>query len=202
MARRRGYEQVRDMALSLGLVIVFVMVTVAFLGGSLGILREDPAARDVRPVDYREELRTAVQEADYEVLAPSGVPDGWVSQSARAVSAEDPTASVELQIGFLTPDSRYATVVQTDDDLPDVLEGRRLGDEAEATVDVAGRAWQQHRRLDRDEVALVRTEGSRTVVVTGDARAEDLVTLAAGLRPADEVPEGAPVGTDGFQPID
>lgn len=200
--RRRGYEQVRDMGLSLGLVIVFVFVTVAFLGGSLGILRAEPVAREVRPVDYREALGTAVRTADYEVLAPAGVPAGWVCQSARTSPAEpEGPASVLLQIGFLTPGKRYASVVQTDAEPGDVLESQRLGDEVEGTVDVAGQEWEQRRRVDRDEVALLRTEGARTVVVTGDAGVDDLRMLAAGLRPAGEVPAEGPGGPGSYEPI-
>ena len=190
------------MGLSLGLVIVFVFVTVAFLGGSLGILRAEPVAREVRPVDYREALRTAVRVADYEVLAPTGVPAEWVCQSARTGPAgpEGP-ASVLLQIGFLTTDKRYATVVQTDAETGDVLESQRLGDEVEATVDVAGQPWEQRRRVDRDEVALLRTEGPRTVVVTGDAGVEDLRVLAAALEPAGEGPADDPGGSGSYEPI-
>lgn len=190
------------MTLSLGLVIVFVFVTVAFLGGSLGILRQEPVARDVRPVDFTDEVRAAVAEADYEVLAPSDVPVGWVPQSART-AAPDATGqgSVLLQVGFLTPGRRYATVVQSDAEPADVVDAQRLGERPEATVDVEGRPWQQHRRVDRDELALVRTEGARTVVVTGDAPLDDLRLLAAGLEPAEGAAAPQP-GGDGFAPID
>jgi hypothetical protein len=188
------------MTLSLGLVIVFVFVTVAFLGGSLGILRQEPLARDVRPVDFTEEVRTAVVEADYEVLAPSDVPTDWVPQSARTAAPDAAgQGSVLLQVGFLTPQERYATVVQSDAEPAAVVEAQRLGEQPEGTVDVEGRPWQQHRRVDRDEHALVRTDGQRTVVVTGDAPLDDLRVLAAGLEPADAA--APPPAGDGFAPI-
>ena len=191
------------MSLSLGLVILFVFVTVALLGGSLGILRDDPAARDVRPIDYTDELSRALAEAEFEVVAPAEVPNGWVSQSARTEVRPDQGTSVLLQIGFLTADERYATVAQTDDEPSEVLEAYRLGEEIEATVDVAGRPYEQHRRTDRDEIALVRTEGGRTVVVTGDASLADLTDLAASLRPADSLPTQAPgAGAGEFTPVD
>lgn len=194
------------MTLSLGLVIVFVFVTVAFLGGSLGILREEPLARDVRPVDFRDEVDVAVATADYTVLAPTGAPADWVPQSARTAPAgEGSEGSVLLQVGFLTPQQRYATVVQSDAPAADVVAAQRLGDAPEATVDVAGRTWQQHRRVDRDELALVRTEGERTVVVTGDAPLADLRRLAEGLEPAGATSDGGSGGPatpgGGFQPI-
>lgn len=188
------------MSLSLGLVVVFVLVTVAFLGGSLGILRADPNARDVRPVDFRPELAQAVSTADYEVLAPVDVPDDWVSQSARAVPAGVDGGSTLLQIGFLTPSRRYATLIQSDGDPAAVLDAQRLEPVAESTVDVAGETWQSHRRVDRDEVALVRTDPDRTVIVTGDAVLDELSRLAAGLGPADQVPDSND-GADGFAPI-
>lgn len=191
------------MLLSLGLVIVFVFATVAVLGGSLGILRDDPAARDVRPVDYTETLQRATEVADFGVLAPGGVPEGWVAQSTR-LEQPGPSASASalVQVGFLTDDGRFAGVVQSDADPSALLEAQSVGEEVEALVDVDGVPWEQHRRVDRDELALVRTEGARTVVVAGDAVLDDLRLLAGGLRPADEAVGGAGDGSGSFEPID
>lgn len=191
------------MVLSLGAVIVFVVVTVALLGGSLGILRDDPVAREVRPVDYTETLRRATDVADFRVLAPGDVPEGWVAQSTRLEQPGPPaSASALVQVGFLTDDGRFAGVVQSDADPAALLDSQSLGEEVEALVDVDGVPWEQHRRVDRDELALVRTEGARTVVVAGDAVLDDLRLLAGGLRPADEALDGRDGdGAGSFEPI-
>lgn len=189
------------MVLSLAVVSVFILATMALVGGSLGVLSTDSAARDVRPVDYSSDLAVAVDRADYEVLEPVDVPDSWVSQSARVESPEAGDGStVLLQIGFLTSERHFASVVQTDEPPVDVLEAQSLDPAPAGRVDVDGETWQQHSRTDRDEIALVRTEAGRTVVLTGDARLEELRLLAGSLRPAGEGPRDIEP-TEDFEPI-
>jgi hypothetical protein len=201
MARRRGREDVRDMVLSLLVVSLFILGTMALVGGSLGVLSTDSAARDVRPVDYSSDLAVAVDRADYQVLEPVDVPDTWVSQSARVQSPEaGDGATVLLQIGFLTDGQRFASVVQSDEPASTVLAAQSLTPDPEARVEVDGDTWAQHRRTDRDEIALVRTAAGSTVVLTGDARLDELRLLAGSLRPAGEGPREIEP-TEDFQPV-
>ncbi|HWH14072.1 MAG TPA: DUF4245 domain-containing protein [Miltoncostaeaceae bacterium] len=200
MASKRGRETARDMVLSMGLIVAFVVGTLALLGGALGTFGPDPAAREVRPVDYGDRLAAAVEGADYEVLAPGDVPDGWVPQSSRAEPPQGAGEGYLFQVGFLTDGGRFAQVVQSSAPRDDVLESQRLGDTAEGTVVVDGEAWERRSRVDRPEQALVRTEGTRTVVVTGDATAEELARLAGSLEPAGS-PGAREAGGDGFEQI-
>jgi hypothetical protein len=190
------------MVLSMTVVSVFILATMAIVGGSLGVLSTDSAARDVRPVDYRSDLAAAVERADYEVLEPSGVPEEWVSQSSRVENpATGAGATVLLQIGFLTPQGHFASVVQSDEPAAELLAAQSLAPDAEARVPVDGDTWQQHRRTDRDEIALVLTEAERTVVLTGDARLDELRLLAASLTPAGDARPPTVEPPEDFVPI-
>lgn len=140
---------------------------------------EDP----VREVDPTSAQRTVAERADYELLVPTDLPEGWrptsVRTNAGSVQAGDP---VTLEIGWLTPEEEYAGYVVSDDlaaaAVADVLQGAT----ADGSEQVSGQTWE---RLDtlRGEMALTRTADGATLVVTGSAPEEELTTLAGSLEP-------------------
>lgn len=137
----------------------------------------------VREVDPTSAERAAAEVAGYPVLVPRGLPEGWRPTSVRtdagAASAGDP---VTLQIGWYTPAEEYAGYVISDDAdaeaLTDVLDDAT----EDGTEQVAGETWQR-RTAPNGELALTRTEGDATLLVTGSASDEELTTLAASLQP-------------------
>lgn len=144
------------------------------------------APSDVEPVqevDPGPQLVYAATVADFGVLAPAGLPDGWRATSVRVEPTEPggPDGPVSVSIGYLTADDRFAQLVQSSD--PSVLEDVLGAGYAEgAELDVDGRPWRQV-QTDDGERGLVRELADVVLVVTGSAGLDDLQTLAAALRP-------------------
>ena len=137
----------------------------------------------VLEVDPTRTVRAAAERAGYELLAPSGLPDGYRATSARtnAGGAEE-GEPVTLEIGYLTPAEEFAGFVISDDPEADalrtVLDGAQGGDE----VDIGGDAWTRATTT-RGETALTREAGGATVLVFGSAPDEELTEVAAAVRP-------------------
>lgn len=172
---RRGRETVRDMGLSLGLCLVFVVGAV--------VLQEERPDDPVREVDYVPDVALADRVAAYDALGPTGLPRGWRATASRVGAPDRAGGPVRLEIGFVTPEEEYAAVVEHDAPRAAVL-AEELGSGLTRldAVDVAGTSWDQLRGPD-DELALVRlTDDGATVVVHGTAGLGELRTLAAALR--------------------
>lgn len=158
------------------------LVVISLLIVGVTALRQNPED-PVRDVDTTSAQRAAAERADYPLLVPTGLPEGWRSTSVRtnAGSAQvgDP---ITLEIGWFTPGEEYAGYAVSDDPgasaVADVLQGAT----AEGTEQVDGQTWE---RLDtqRGETALTRTADGATLVVTGSASDEELTTLAGSLQP-------------------
>lgn len=182
MANKRGSETVADMVRSLGLVMALVLA-----GLLLGPAREllfptESRIREITVIDPNAEVAAAARAAEYDLVAPRGLPQRWRPTSARVLSGERTSGgTVGLQVGYVTPSEEYATVVESDgvDLLPD-----QVGKGAEQLDDVQidGRRWQRW-RTSRDELALTARDGRRTVVVTGSAPLVELRQLAGSLQP-------------------
>ncbi|OEU86277.1 hypothetical protein DB35_14710 [Streptomyces abyssalis] len=174
----------------------------------------DESVDPVKPVSYKVELDSARRAAPYPVLAPEGLSAKWRATSVRY---EGGGADGRVwHLGFITPDTQYAAVEQSDARRPakyieDVTQGaRRTAD----TVRVRGEEWTRYEGEKYD--ALVRrsaaggSEGSEgsgddgkagrggkaaggrpyTTVVTGTASFEQLQKMAAALSPGAEGAEG------------
>jgi hypothetical protein len=186
------------MVLSLAVVMAGVLIFVIFV-----MPRGDREA-DVKVVETTAPLAAFARQAPYEVVTPAGLPLTWKATSVRTrlpSSGTSPSGSTgssggtsddnlaEVTIGYVIdePDQRrFASFVSSN--APDAVQ-RVLGDRpvtGEQVVD--GMAWQ--RRSDGDgHLALTRTSGEVTVIVEdgggeGGAVEDDLVRLAASLRPA------------------
>lgn len=181
MAGRRRGGTIRDMVLSLGICLLIV-------GGAVAVKEQRPAAT-VTVVDYTDVVPRAQQAASYPVLRPVGLPSGWRATSARVSTPAAAGDPVRFVIGFLTPTDQYASVVQDDHARDDVLraELELTGDPARrrtGPVVVGGVSWEGYRSGHRSELALVRSSGPATVVVTGSAPLAELRVLAAALAAA------------------
>ena len=140
---------------------------------------EDP----VREVQTGSAERAVSELASYQLLVPRGLSDDWRPTSVRtdagSASAGDP---VTLQIGWYTPGEEFAEYVVSDDAetpaLTDVLEHATQAGSAQ----VGGDSWQRL-TTERGETALIRTEGTATLLVTGSAADDELQTLAGSLQP-------------------
>ncbi|WP_131784820.1 DUF4245 domain-containing protein [Protofrankia symbiont of Coriaria ruscifolia] len=182
MARRRGQETIRDMALSLGVVMAGVLLVALFMPRSDG----DP----VHPVDTAVPLTAFTRSAPFDVLAPMDLPAHWKATSVRTSgpSGTTRTKTVELTIGYVVDRPNNRTYTQLNEGNAVDAVKRVLGDRpVTGTVEVAGQPWQE-RRDDAGHLALTRQAGDVVLIVSdgggkGAASASDLGILAASLRP-------------------
>lgn len=160
-----------------GAMGVLVLLVVAWLGFKT-LTTEDPAS-PVRVVDYAQVVAPARKAADFALVAPPSLPQGW---RATTVSFTDQSPQ-RWHLGVLTDQDRYVGLEQSDRSVRSMLE-EYVDDEPTrgAAVDVAGRRWSTYTDSGGDR-ALVRREGRTTTLVVGhEVPRGELVSYAAGLR--------------------
>ena len=166
-----------NMVRSLLPLVVICLVLVGWAA-----LRQNPED-PVREVDPTSSVRTSAERADYQLLVPTGLPDGYRPTSARtdAGGAAD-GEPVTLEIGWLTPEQEFAGFVISDDAGADPL--RRVLDDSEeqGTESIGGRSWTRQTTAD-GETALVLETGDATVLVFGSAPDDELTEVAAAVSP-------------------
>lgn len=140
---------------------------------------EDP----VRDVDPGPSIALAAERAGYPLLVPQGLPEGWRTTSVRTDAVDGaPGDPVTLEIGWFTPAEEYAGYVISDGDDVDPLDDVLDDATDDGTTRVGGVTWDR-RTTERGETALVRTEGTATLLVTGSAPDEELEALAGAVAP-------------------
>ena len=176
MSEQPGRYQ-RSAAGMVGAMIVLLAVVIGFVVVR-DLNRNDPAD-PVRAVDYQRDAEFARQEAGFDLLAPSSLPDGWIATSARYV----PGAEERWHLGLLTAEERYVGVEQADDSVEDMVEQHvdAAATQGEPTT-VEGRRWSTWTD-DGGDLALVREDGGTTTLVVGhDVPADELEAFVASLR--------------------
>ncbi|GKQ41080.1 DUF4245 domain-containing protein [Streptomyces sp. A012304] len=174
MAGSKGKAQtVRDMVLSLGLIMVAGMVMYLFIP-------HDDSAPDIKRVDYRVELLTARRAASYPVAAPEGLPTTWKASSVRFRGDEFDA----WHLGFHTPDGEYVQIEQSTQKrstfIDEATQGARR---TEKTEQLAGRTWTRYVDGRYDALVLEGADGS-TTVVAGTASWAELTQMAKALKTA------------------
>ncbi|WP_084691939.1 DUF4245 domain-containing protein [Parafrankia elaeagni] len=194
MARQRGQETVRDMVLSLGVVLAAVAVFFVF---AMPRGTEDP---EVKVVDVETTLVPYARQAPYPASAPRDLPGLFKPTSIRMILPSGGTSdgdTTRITIGYVVdrPEDRtFARFLQSN--ASDAVQAI-LGDRpVTGSVDVAGESWEE-RRDDRGHLALTRIVDGVTTIIDdgggpGAAELADLRTLAAAVRPIDVT---AAVGT-------
>ncbi len=168
-----------------------MVVLVALLGVVVLYQRFYNAGTDnfVAPVQVGPSLVQARDAAQFDVVAPVGLPEGWRANSVRY----EPGRSPRWHVGYLTPAGEYAGIEQ------ESVTPRELAADAvpaaarSGAIQIEGRTWQVWIDAERGETALVRGGGDAAVLVTGSADPAELVRLAAALRGGDR-PAGGPGG--------
>lgn len=165
---------VADMVRSLLPLLILILVVAWFVAPQ----DTDP----VREVDPASSLQYAADLADFPLLAPSGLSSEWRPTSARVEPAEQ-GGPVGFAVGYVTPAAEFAQFVHSSVPIADLLNAvLGVGYRERGEVEIDGRDWRELRTAD-GELALVRTDGVATVVVTGTAGLAELVTLAGSARP-------------------
>jgi hypothetical protein len=134
-------------------------------------------------VDPTSSVRTAAERADYQLLAPAGLPDGYRPTSARTnAGSAEPGDPVTLEIGWFTPAEEFAGFVISDDAHAAALRTVLDGAEEKGTESIGGRSWTRESTA-KGETALVLDTGEATVLVFGSAPDDELTEIAASVRP-------------------
>lgn len=180
--KRRGFESVRDMLLSMALVAAVVLALFWFVAWQRPEV-QGPIRPDVDVAQVFDDFRVA---QPFPVLEPTGLSSDWTPNSAWYEPA-DVTGDIDgglLHVGYLTPEGSYAEVRQTDGDRQEAV--AEWVDDAEQvdTVTITGRRWDVVESPKTGKQALVTTTGGKgtTVVVTGKANLDELQQLAGSLR--------------------
>ena len=158
------------------------LVLICLLFAGWAAFRQAPDERLI-VVDPTSSIRTTAERADFDVLVPTGLPEGYRPTSARTTAggAED-GEPVTLEIGYLTPDEEFAGYVISDDSDAEALQRVLDGAEEQGAEDLAGREWAR-RSTARGETAFVLEDGDVTAVVFGSASDDELAEVAASLEP-------------------
>ena len=175
MSERPGRYQ-RSFAGMLGAMLVLVLVVGAFVVFR-ETTREDPA-NPVEAVDFKRPAQFARDEADFELLAPDDLPEGWMATSVRFTQGEEQA----WHLGVLTDERRYVGLEQSNRTVSDMVEDF-VDEEAEQGEDVTvdGESWETWTDAG-DDLALVRESSDVTTLVVGRVPQETLEELIATLR--------------------
>ncbi len=175
MSERPGRYQ-RSFAGMLGAMVVLVLVVGAFVVFR-ETTREDPA-NPVVAVDFKRPAQFARDEADFELLSPQKLPEGWMATSVRFTQGDDQ----EWHLGMLTDEDRYVGLEQSNRTVDDMVEDF-VDEKAEQGDDVtiAGESWESWTDAG-DDLALVRESDDVTTLVVGRVSQETLEELIATLR--------------------
>ena len=158
------------------IALLVLLVPIVLLLGFYRVFFEGdrPAA-----VDSSEAVSQARSAGAFPVSEPTGLDSDWhtISADFRRVDG-----GATLRIGYVAPGGKGVQLVQSsvpaDRLLPAELTGKAR---AEGNTAIGGRNWQDYAARP-GEHALVLLESSRTVIVVGSAREEELRDLAGALR--------------------
>ena len=175
MARKRGSETIGDMVRSMAVVLI----PVALIAGFVGLVR--PSAPEVRDVEWVPALESARAAAEYDLVGPASVPEGWTASQVTyetGASLSDPV----WRLSFVTEGDEYVGLVQRTGDVEAVVRRELPGFEPDGRSLVEGQSWQRYRQVDVDEPdhALVSDRPDSVVIVLTSDDGYSLVEEFAG----------------------
>lgn len=175
--RSRGSE---ISAMVRGTIVLGIVVLV--VAGFLGTCSFAPGAPEVDRsalprVDVPARLNAAAAAVPFAVRAPT-LPPEWIAQSQDVVPVGPEPAPRAVRVGWVTPEDRFARLVQTAADPAAAVVSERGDPAPRGTVSAGGRTWTVHVGV-RDEAVWVTDLDGVRLVVTGSAGPPELTTLAA-----------------------
>jgi hypothetical protein len=180
VARTTRQATAGDMIRSLALIVI-PLVVIAI------IFTNVPDDHPVKEVDWKPVLATARQQAPYEVLAPTNLPQGWRATRVNWVPLGGPYLNGEAsprnlwQIGFLTPEDVYIDLNQGDMRTQDMVDEQSREGTPDGNSAIAGQTWQRLLSPDGRTRSLVLHGPVATAIVSADLPYEALEAYAATL---------------------
>lgn len=189
-------QTVADMARSLIVVLVVV--------GAILLVTWRPAPDPIRTVDPGPALTAARATADFEVLYPADLPEGWLITSARWDLPEAADPDPAWHLGLVDPQEKYVQLGQSaTTNAAYILEQTNGG----SPVDGGTGEWQRYETTtgpDEERTrSMVSVQAGVTIVVGGTADWGVLEEFAARLSPT-AVPPVVPIdiGDDEFATVE
>lgn len=157
------------------------MLVVLVVVGLLLLVTWRPQPEAVKAVDYGPVLIRAQSEAEYPVLVPAGLGDGWRVTSARWEPTEESDPDPAWHLGYVTPDDQYLQVAQSATDRSSYVEEQTADGRPAGESDVDGTTWQRYESPDAQRRSLVTVVDGVTVVVSGTVDWDLLERVAGSL---------------------
>lgn len=170
--RKRLRQTVRDMLLSMAVVLGAVLLLVA----PWNWRTPDP----VKEVDPAPVIAGAVDAYDWPVLAPVDLPSGWRATSARIETAGDGQPVVVL--GWVSPATQYVGLQQSPTAMTDFVPSVTLKGVQGDDVTIGRDTWTRYVNAEDTRRSLVRTADGVTYIVTGTGPWAEIEGFTATLR--------------------
>jgi hypothetical protein len=170
-AGKRGGRSTRDMALSLAVLLVPIMLLLLFY--RLVLDGDKPISVDAEPA-----IQQARSAAVFPVAVPQGLGDDWHTVSA---TFKRDTDGATLRIGYVDPDSDPVQLVESSTPTEKLLPVELGGNpQPVSTFSAGARTWQRYEAR-KGENALLLLEKGRTIIVIGKAESKNLEAFASSL---------------------
>jgi hypothetical protein len=132
------------------------------------------------PVSYRADLAKFRAAAPYPVLAPRGLPAGWLPVSSRLTVV--PGGAVSWHLGFVTPSGKLASLEESSERPAQFILRMTNNGDLLPRIWTGGGWWARRLRPDKDQRSMYRfASGAFTIVVTGTSGWPELSVLAGSL---------------------
>jgi hypothetical protein len=180
VARTTKQATAGDMIRSLALIVIPLAVIAI-------IFTNVPDDAPVEEVDWKPVLATARQQAPYEVLAPTNLPEGWRATRVNWVPLGRPYLNGEAsprnlwQIGFLTPQEVYIDLTQGDMRAQEMVDQQSREGTPDGNSVIAGLTWQRLVSPDGRTRSLVLRGPATTAIVSANLPYEALEAYASTL---------------------
>ena len=167
VARTTKQATAGDMIRSLALIVIPLAVIAI-------IFTNVPDDAPVEEVDWKPVLATARQQAPYEVLAPTNLPEGWRATRVNWVPLGRPYLNGEAsprnlwQIGFLTPQEVYIDLTQGDMRAQEMVDQQSREGIPDGNSVIAGLTWQRLVSPDGRTRSLVLRGPATTAIVSAN----------------------------------
>jgi len=164
----RGNPSMGDIARSVA-VLGAILLALFGLGRLLTVTPDEPAST----VDYRSAVESSRTVADFDVLAPASLPDGWRATSVRFEQDS-------WHLGVVTADDDYVGLEQVAADPRRALDRFANGSRSYGDTVVGREKWSLYTGPG-DDLTYVRRDGDMTIVVTGTAPRQVMESYISSL---------------------
>jgi hypothetical protein len=157
-----------DIARSIA-VIGLILVALFGIGRLVTVEPDHPTT----PVDYRSAAESSRTVADFDLLAPTSLPEGWHATSVRFDKGA-------WHLGVLTADKEYVGLEQVREPERRTVERFAPRSTSDGAAEIEGTTWSRRSGPDGDST-YVRRDGDMTVLVTGSAPRAQIERYVASL---------------------